>query len=369
MALSPSQPNSVYIVWNEAPVWGGDVGPQLGSEVLLGRSDNGGKSFHPIVNLNKDSEYTFVYHTDIAVSGGNVYLVWNHIEDEGSDVRFVRSTDAGITFDVQVELVPRTYPISIENKMFDIVYNASDRRARISGVSFPPFLSMVIGIEGMDGGDQIDITFPTELLDLAFTGHAPELYVDGTLKKFEISNMTCDFITMRFQADNSMEQIYFVAGDALGDHVHPRPQIFQPATILRVGDEIIELFPELDSRICNYELDTEAKAIIFDLERATERDTSTFAINIPDNFLGGNYTILADGQTINHTAEFISYANTYPLSFQNYTRVTFEYNSNATSLEIVGTRVIPEFGSTLALIIMTVAIIVAITTTKRFKTE
>jgi VCBS repeat-containing protein len=342
LALSSSLPNTLYLLWNEAPVWSGDVGPQLGSEILLARTEDGGKSFHPIVNLNKDSEHSIVYQSDIAVSGSNVYIVWNHSEDEGSDVRFVHSTDSGATFDAQVQRVPRSYSVSIENKTFDITYNSSDPKARISDITFSSFLSMYIAVEGMDGGDSMDITFPTELLDIVFTGHRPELYIDVTLKGYDILNMTCSDITMRFQDDNYMEQISLVAGDAMGDHVHPRPPIFQPETIIRVSDSTFELTPELDSRICGYKLDMDAKAIVFDINRAIAKESGTFVTVVPDNLLGGNYTVLVDGKRIQHTEEFISYTNNYPLSFQNYTRLAFEYDSDASSIAIVGTTVIPE---------------------------
>jgi hypothetical protein len=80
--------NNVYVVWSED------------GDVFFKRSTNNGASFGSTVNLSNDDKTSDT--PDIAVTGGNVYVVWTNREETGGNDQeqlfFKRSTDNGQTF-------------------------------------------------------------------------------------------------------------------------------------------------------------------------------------------------------------------------------------------------------------------------------
>ncbi len=91
--------NNVYVVWQDESY------ERL--EILFRRSTDNGASFEPVVNVSDSSGVS--HHPAIAVSGSNVYVVWNDDTDTGGHgenygVFFRKSTDSGATFDPSINL-------------------------------------------------------------------------------------------------------------------------------------------------------------------------------------------------------------------------------------------------------------------------
>jgi hypothetical protein len=84
--------NNVYVVWEDY-----SLGNSTQSEIMLIRSTNSGANFVSAEDLSDSPGQS----TDprIAVSEGNVYVVWEDATSEGnSEIEFVRSADRGATF-------------------------------------------------------------------------------------------------------------------------------------------------------------------------------------------------------------------------------------------------------------------------------
>jgi hypothetical protein len=84
--------NNVYVVWEDY-----SLGNSTESEIMLIRSTNSGANFASAEDLSDTPGQS----TDprIAVSEGNVYVVWEDATPEGnSEIEFVRSADRGVTF-------------------------------------------------------------------------------------------------------------------------------------------------------------------------------------------------------------------------------------------------------------------------------
>jgi hypothetical protein len=89
----------------------------------------------------------------------------------------------------------------------------------------------------------------------------------------------------------------------------------------------------------------EEKKIHFDIYKRDETDKGHFVIIIPHTLLGGNITILVDGKNVNfRESQFFNYADTLENSTTE-SQLWFNYSSNARSIDIIGTCVMPEFGS------------------------
>jgi hypothetical protein len=81
--------NNVYVVWAEGV--GGDF------DVYFKRSTNGGASFGSTINLSNDDNSST--RPEIAVAGGNVYVIWvDESSGEDHQLFFKRSTNDGASF-------------------------------------------------------------------------------------------------------------------------------------------------------------------------------------------------------------------------------------------------------------------------------
>ena len=79
--------NNVYVVWDNG-------NPGDGEKILLRKSIDAGMIFGPVVELSDPFQETFTAPQVIA-SGNNVYVAW----DSGTNIFFTRSTDAGANFE------------------------------------------------------------------------------------------------------------------------------------------------------------------------------------------------------------------------------------------------------------------------------
>ena len=80
--------NNVYIVWREIIV--------NNDEIFYKRSIDGGASFGAPINISNDPTDSIT--PDIAVSGGNVYIVWDDDNPGSQEIFYRRSIDGGASF-------------------------------------------------------------------------------------------------------------------------------------------------------------------------------------------------------------------------------------------------------------------------------
>ena len=80
--------NNVYVVWD-------DFTPG-NSDIFYRRSFDGGATFDPIINLSNNAGQST--RPAIAISGNNVYVVWDDNTSVNFDIIYKRSTDGGASF-------------------------------------------------------------------------------------------------------------------------------------------------------------------------------------------------------------------------------------------------------------------------------
>ncbi|MGH9878757.1 MAG: hypothetical protein ACREBU_10820 [Nitrososphaera sp.] len=248
------------------------------------------------------------------------------------------------------------YDLKLENRDFVIRYDSPDTGLKLSNMS-TSFLQLAIELQRSSSDGPLDITFPREVLDIVFTGHYISIFGDEVVDEYEIVDLSCEEITMRFHLGAGTEMIIFAGADIPGTHLHPEPQIFQPIMKGKVLGEPFELSPVLDSRVCGYTVDPDSKSIHFDIERATQKEQGTFDFAISHDLLGGNYTVLVDGKAIPHSEEFISASRVYPPTSHDLTRISFNYSTNVRSIDLMGETAIPEYGSAFIPLMMAVTIL------------
>ena len=91
MAVSGSD---VHVVWEDDTSGNGDI--------FYKRSTNGGATFSEAVNLSDNDGESNI--PAIAVSGNNVYVVWQDSSPGSLDIYYRRSVDGGVTFTSEVNL-------------------------------------------------------------------------------------------------------------------------------------------------------------------------------------------------------------------------------------------------------------------------
>ncbi|HEU4821899.1 MAG TPA: sialidase family protein [Nitrososphaeraceae archaeon] len=86
--------NNVYIVWEHVDT-NSTAGP-LNSEVMFAKSSDSGATFTNARNLSNNTGDST--NPNIAVSGNNVYIVWEDDTTGGAEIILVRSTNNGVNF-------------------------------------------------------------------------------------------------------------------------------------------------------------------------------------------------------------------------------------------------------------------------------
>src|SRR5215208_2636457 len=90
--------NNVYVVWDD------DGTASQGNDVLYRRSTDGGANFGSTVNLTENTAAD-AEETAMAASGNNVYVLWSNDFDPGTfDILYKKSTNGGTSFGDTINL-------------------------------------------------------------------------------------------------------------------------------------------------------------------------------------------------------------------------------------------------------------------------
>lgn len=134
-----SKVNEVYLVWEE---WDANNI----QHISFARSDDGGKSFHTITNINQNTEQ-FAFEPQIAVDKSTVYLAWREDLPPDSDgpplnIVFTKSTDFGKTFETKRFIADGGWPeMAVVGDNIYISFGIQDRG--VENVGF---------VRSLDGG-------------------------------------------------------------------------------------------------------------------------------------------------------------------------------------------------------------------------
>lgn len=157
---------NVYIVWED------DTRASLGiPEIFFIMSRDGGSTFGNVINLSNDESYS--QHPQIAVSGDNVYIVWEDTFVPNPQINIVTSADGGATFGpkriVANPTSALTYPqIAISGNDLYIVLGTGGTES----------LSEIYFVKSTDKGETFE-----EVVNLSNThswSRAPQIAVHGS---------------------------------------------------------------------------------------------------------------------------------------------------------------------------------------------
>jgi hypothetical protein len=87
----------MYIVWQDET-----LGVNGTADIFFKRSTDGGASFGNTINLSNNTGDSI--RPEIAVSGSNIFIVWQNQATKGDNVFFKRSTDGGASFGDTINL-------------------------------------------------------------------------------------------------------------------------------------------------------------------------------------------------------------------------------------------------------------------------
>jgi hypothetical protein len=175
----------------------------------------------------------------------------------------------------------------------------------------------------------------------------PVLFIDEVSKgsgDLKIINSTDDYVTLAVDFPSGAEKI-----EIFGSFIIAEGPYYRNLDVVAEGKHFSLIWD--DAPVCKLLFDIEAKKITIHSDNATG-----FRIIIPNELLGPPYTIIVDGVKYQHVDTEAIYGS-YNRNFTTIS-ATFERGANATlinDIEIIGTTVIPEFGSAAA-----VALIVAV---------
>jgi len=362
----------IYVVWAKTPINTGDVGlGGFGDKIMFMRSKDGGNTFESATDVNNDEG--FAAYPNVIASGNNVYLVWKHaLMSGGSDALYTRSTDYGITFENGVSSLRQSsgiYNLHRDGRIYAVQYDIIGGQLVGADADYRS-ISMVIESQTQAGrGDgEIEVTLPRDLLDTVFEYHYPyTIFVDGIDRGYSIVNSSCEEHSIKVQFPAGSEKIEIVASDLPGTHTGPKGFEIRPS--IAVNDEKFDLVVITNADSCDVSLVKDEKRLHVDIEGPNEKEdyysaAGYFEITVPHRLLGGNYTVLINGNKI---SDFES-KDIYPLVTDpdskqdgNWTTISFAYEPEyVQSIDIVGTSVIPEFSSVLVGVVTAMSVAVVI---------
>src|SRR3972149_1512931 len=114
--------NNVYVVWNEETM--------AGYEIFFSKSTDNGKTFSEPINVSKSDAESL--DAGLPGSGGNVYIVWHESTQDTSDIFFAASDNDGLSFGLPINLstmegIPSltrdTQMVASGNNIFVVWYN------------------------------------------------------------------------------------------------------------------------------------------------------------------------------------------------------------------------------------------------------
>ncbi len=248
----------------------------------------------------------------------------------------IPSHASGSLQSIDVQVGDNTYPL-----FYSFSYSGSIKNVTVEDSTF-----MVISFTYPVGG-YLDLTFPRELYDvLLFTDHyEPAIFTDDEVAEFQELSRTCEQISLRIDLGwRGSDRLELTSGDILEPHDHPFILQLEQNVTGAYGNgekEQVRVGLRTNAMKCDLLFIQEEKKIHADIEGRSEMaNEGYFSITIPHRLLGGNYTVLVDGKQVDFAERQYRQNGIMVIS-----SLEFRYPQNASSIDVIGTSVIPEFGS------------------------
>ncbi len=254
------------------------------------------------------------------------------------------------------ESLSSTIDVEVGNKTYLLAYQMTNGGS-ITDIRINPEIQNVLVSVTSPADGYLSLIFPRGLYDaLSFTDHGPAVFVDGIPENPDLFT-SCDQISMRIPIKAGTTEVEFVVADILMVHSHPYPpRLDFKKTFVEEGEKFsIRLIT--DATRCDTFFIKEEKKIHIDIEGGNEvaGEQGYFRITIPHDLLNGSYTVLADGKPVSFTEEQFFTKNYTEIEVESAvgddftpvkaSHLVFNYPKDAMSIDVIGTTVIPEFGS------------------------
>jgi YVTN family beta-propeller protein len=280
---------------------------------------------------------------------------WNMIAEFGGDE------------DEEDDNPVRTVDVLIGNQTYQFFYMLSSGRSLDDITVDKELLSIRMDITVPTKG-RLELIFPRETYDiLTFTEHEPMVFADDVPADSLEVRTTCEQVSIGVLFEAGTESLDLVYGDILGAHSHSYPAKISLVRMVGEQGQNFAIGLTTDAKKCDVSFLKEQKKIHIDIEGREEANEGYFSLRIPHDLLGGNYTILVDGQRIGNFTEEVFYTTSneelgviaaFPDENTPYkaSQITFSYPKDATTIDIIGTTAIPEFGSSVHPVVIAASI-------------
>jgi hypothetical protein len=263
----------------------------------------------------------------------------------------------------------KTIEVQIGNKTYPLSYDTTNGTSIIN-ITAPFSPSLKVTVDAPSDG-LLSLTFPRELYDaLSFTDHEVVVFVDEIPVDFQMLAQNCSDTELRFPIGAGSEEIEIVYSDILGSHTHPFPPRLDLIKRITVQEGQFSVRIVTDALRCDVSFMKEEKKIHVDIrgrDEFSDIGEGHFRLTVPHGLLGGNYTVLVDGEQTNFTENQFFTKNYTDIVVESAiqddftpikaSHISFNYSKDATSIDVIGTTAIPEFSSSFVVATAAVAAI------------
>jgi hypothetical protein len=243
-----------------------------------------------------------------------------------------------------------TYPLNIGNSSYNIRYRLDG--ATLRGIAADSSLAtMAVELSSKSAGS-MTIQLPAGIS--ASFGTAPEewlVFVDSIPIDVRTSWEQCySEVMIPFEAGT--EEIELVGTWLLGQDLNLAAVNYTSTARFSVQDQDFILPVKLNALDCNFSFIQEEKRLRADV-MGPRAGSGYFEVTIPHHFLGGNFTVLLQGEPINE------FKTTYNpgTDGQDSTTISFGYDpAKVSDVDIIGTTAIPEFSHAAVAVLIAVSI-------------
>lgn len=165
------------------------------------------------------------------------------------------------------------------------------------------------------------------------------IFIDGEDLDPETVSADCEAIAMEiplFEGSQTIELVGSIPLPGMNRTMEKNENIFITPAIEAEG-KTFQLDMVTNATACDISLVKEEKRLHIDVETGESSAQGFAKITVPHALLGGNYTVFVDG------LPYTDYNTTYDEE-ANRSMFSINYDGRASSIDIVGTTVAPEFG-------------------------
>lgn len=251
-------------------------------------------------------------------------------------------------------ILSENFELVVGTQTYPIEYGISS--GNISRIIFDESLrTITISLENTDNA-RFEIVFPRNLMLDLFSAsesdayyNSVEVFTDSISAEPEIVYADCEAVTFRLDIVSGTEEIEFVGTHSPADipiltssSVAEHYSFFHTSTY--AIREYYGIWVSTNADSCDITMDTSEKKLSI-VTTSSSEDPRYLGLQLPHSVLGANYTVLVDGIPMEYNSSFVPGSRASHFE-EDSTTISLEYaitNETSTTIEVIGTSVIPEF--------------------------